>query len=64
MDLDRVVDNYEQPNPESATTGQCMYILFIISHLVILSLVTFPQMGYRIVLIVVIFLGLINHIME
>jgi hypothetical protein len=46
-----------QPNPESAATGQCMYILFLIYHLVTLSFGTFPQMVYSIcmVLIVVIF---------
>jgi hypothetical protein len=46
MDLDSVADNRGQPIPESATTGQCMHILFFISHLVILSFGTFPQMVY------------------
>jgi hypothetical protein len=64
MDLDSVVDSSEQPNPESAAFGECMYILFFISHPGILSFGTFPQIVICIVLIVVIFLGLINHIME
>jgi hypothetical protein len=37
MDLDSVVDNREQPIPEPVATGQCMCILFFISHLVIMS---------------------------
>ncbi len=61
MNLDSIVDIHEQPNPESADTGQCMCILFYISHLVILSFGTSPKWFIRIVLILVIFLGLINH---
>ncbi len=34
MNLDSIVDIHEQPNPESADTGHCMCILFLISHLV------------------------------
>jgi hypothetical protein len=65
MNLDGAVDIHEQPNPESAATGQCMCILFIISHLVILSFGTSPKWFIRIVLILVIFVfSLINHIME
>ncbi len=55
MDLDSVVDIREQPNPESVAFGECMYILYFISHPVKLSFGTFPQMVICIVLIVVIF---------
>jgi hypothetical protein len=55
MDLDSVANNREQPNPESVAIGECMYIFFFISHPVILSFGTFPQMVICIVLIVVIF---------
>ncbi len=55
MDLDSVVDNREQPNPESADFGECTYILFFISHSVILSFGTFPEMVICTVLIVVIY---------
>ncbi len=65
INLDGVVDIHEQPNTESAATGQCMCILFFISHLVIQSFGTSPKWFVRITLILVIFfLGLINHIME
>jgi hypothetical protein len=63
MDLDSVADNREQPNPESVAIGECMYILFFISHPGILSFGTFPQMVVCVVLMLY-FLGLINHIMK
>jgi hypothetical protein len=53
--MDRVMDDREQPNPETAAIGECTYILFFISHPVIPSFGTFPQMVICIVLIVVIF---------
>jgi hypothetical protein len=43
MSLDSVVNIREQPNPESVATGQCMCILFFISHLLILSFGTSPK---------------------
>jgi hypothetical protein len=68
MDLDSAVDTYKQPNPEPEALGKCTLILFFISHpAAILSLEYLPndyQMIICIALIVVIFLGLINHIME
>ncbi len=65
MNLDGAVGIREQPNPESAATGQCMCILFFISHLVILSFGTSSKWFIRIVLILVIFVfSLINQIME
>jgi hypothetical protein len=64
MDLDSAMDIRKQPNPEPVALGKCMLILFLISHPVILSFGMLSQMVICIVLIVVIFLGLINHIME
>jgi hypothetical protein len=55
MDLDSVVDIREQPNPESVAFGEYTYIVFFISHPVILSSGMFPQIVICIVLIVVIF---------
>jgi hypothetical protein len=43
MDLDSIVDDRERPNPESAAIGESMYILFFISHPVILSFGIFPK---------------------
>jgi hypothetical protein len=51
-------------NGSSSGHSKCMLILFLISHPVILSFGMLSQMVICIVLIVVIFLGLINHIME
>jgi hypothetical protein len=64
MDLDSAVDIRKQPNPEPVAFGKCMLILFPISHPVILSFGMLSKMVICIVLTVVIFLGLINHIME
>jgi hypothetical protein len=64
MDLDSVVDNRVQPNPESEATGQCMCILIFISHLDDCLLESPLKWFISIVLIVLMFLGLINHIME
>jgi hypothetical protein len=64
MDPDSAMDIRKQPNPEPVALGKCTLILFLISHPVILSFGVLSQMVICIVLIVVIFLGLINHIME
>jgi hypothetical protein len=64
MDLGSAVDIHKQPNPEPVALGKCTLILFFISHPAILSFGMLTQMVNCIVLIVVIFLGLINHIME
>jgi hypothetical protein len=64
MVLDSAVDIHKQPNPDPVALGKCTLILFFISHPVILSFGMLAQMIICIVLIVVIFLGLINHIME
>jgi hypothetical protein len=64
MDLGSAVDIRQQPNSEPVALGKCMLILFFISHPVILFFGTLSQMVICIVLIIVIFLGLINHIME
>jgi hypothetical protein len=64
MVLDCAADIYKQPNPEPVALGKCTLILFLICHPVILSFGMLSQMIICIVLIVVIFLGLINHIME
>ncbi len=64
MDLECAVDIHKPPNPEPGALGKCALILFFISHPAILSFGMITQMVICIVLIVVIFLGLINHIME
>jgi hypothetical protein len=64
MDLDSAVDVHKQPNPEPVALGKCTVILFFISRPAILSVGIRTQMIICIVLIVVIFLGLINQIME
>ncbi len=65
MDLDSVVDNREQTNTESAAIGEYTVrkycSLFLIQQYCLFGV--FPQMVICIVLIVV-FFGLINHIME
>jgi hypothetical protein len=56
MDQESVVENCELPNPESAAIGECVYILFFISHPVILTAFgMFPEMVICIVLIVALF---------
>jgi hypothetical protein len=64
MDLDSAVDVNKQPNPEPVALGKCTVILFFISCPAILSVRMLTQMIICIVLIVVIFLGFINQIME
>jgi hypothetical protein len=64
MDLDSAVDIHKQPNPEPVALGKCAVILFFISRPARLSVRMLTQMIICIVLIVVIFLGLINQIME
>jgi predicted ABC-type exoprotein transport system permease subunit len=68
MDLDSAVDMCKKPNPETVALGKCTLILFFIFCPVILSFGTLTYNDYQmivcIVLIVVIFLGLINHNME
>jgi hypothetical protein len=68
MDLDSGVDTCKQPNPEPVVLGKCTLMLFFIFRPAILSfgMLTYNdyQMGVCIILIVVIFLGLINHNME
>ncbi len=64
MNLDSAVDIHKQPNPEPVALGKCALILFFISCPEILSFGMLAQMIICIVLIVDIFLGLINHIME
>ncbi len=64
MDLDIAVDIHKQPNLEPVALGKCTLILFFISRPAILSFGMLTQVIICIVLIVVIILGLINHIME
>jgi hypothetical protein len=64
MDLDSAVDIRKQPNPDPVVLGKCTLILFFISCPAILSFGMLSQMVVCIELIIVIFLGLINHIME
>jgi hypothetical protein len=69
MDLDSAVDICKKPNPEPVALGKYMSILFFIFHPVtqyclLECLSNDYQIIICIVLIVVIFLGLINHNME
>jgi hypothetical protein len=64
MDLYSAMDIHKQSNPEPMALGNLYVNIVLYSCPAILSFGMLTQMIICIVLIVVIFLGLMNHIME